>query len=312
MENLRSEVMKALENRLGEGYQITPKDSKKNNGIILHGICIYKEGDSVSPVVYPDEFTGAYARGELNPAEIADILLERCRREDISGNVLADFKNFDAVKDMVRIKTVNYDANSKELEDMPHRRFLDLAVIYYLDLDIGAAGQNASTVIRNELMEIWGAGEDDLYRLGMKALYKKDACLAIGITSLIRKLMHKDSKLSEMAAAELEEGQEDGLDMYVASNPKGHFGASCMLNDSFLGEIADNKGCSLIIYPSSVHEIIILPQKNGNEDCMSTENVQDINLSVVPGAERLSNSIYRYDRTRREVSIYKEGAPLNI
>lgn len=48
MENLINKVIEALEMRLGEGYTIIPKDKRKNNGLILHGICICREGDSIS------------------------------------------------------------------------------------------------------------------------------------------------------------------------------------------------------------------------------------------------------------------------
>ena len=83
-----------------------------------------------------------------------------------------------------------------------------------------------------------------------------------------------------------------------------------MLDSSLLQQMAYSKGCDLNIYPSSVHELIILPVKDGNEDCMSTDDVCEINMCNVPKEEWLSNSIYRYDRVTREVSIYKEGAPL--
>ena len=64
--------------------------------------------------------------------------------------------------------------------------------------------------------------------------------------------------------------------MYVVTN-KGHFyGANCLLNTSFLQEMAENSGSSLIVYPGSVHELIILPQKNGYEDRMGTKDIQEI------------------------------------
>lgn len=116
----------------------------------------------------------------------------------------------------------------------------------------------------------------------------------------------------EMRAA-LEEIEKEGapiVEMYVASNQKHRFGAVCMFDSSLLQQMAYSKGCDLNIYPSCIDELIIIPVKDGNEDCMSTEDVWEINMCNVPKEERLSNSIYRYDRVTQEVSIYKEGAPL--
>ena len=101
-----------------------------------------------------------------------------------------------------------------------------------------------------------------------------------------------------------------GSEIYVASNKKRLFGANCLMNGAILQELAGRTGCSLIIFPSSIHELVIIPQKDGSEDCMNPVDVQAINITKVPRDEWLSNSIYRYDRGRQEVSIYKEGAPL--
>ena len=72
MENLINKVIETLEMRLGEGYTIIPKDKRKNNGLILHGICICREGDSISPVIYPEEFDQDCSMGNPDPEKVAD------------------------------------------------------------------------------------------------------------------------------------------------------------------------------------------------------------------------------------------------
>lgn len=308
MENLRNEVVKLLEVELGEGYQILPEDKRKNNEYILHGICIHKEGESVSPVIYLEKFIPPYVKGEMDPEEIARAFLKKYHQEMIPQDIAADLKDFGMMKDKVRIKMVNHAANLRELGNSPHRKFLDLAITYYLEITI--AGQSASIAITNKLMESWGTTEDDLFRLGMEKLSAEDAGCVTGIFELLRQAMQgEQDELAEKAIAELEERQ-DGPEMYVASNRKHFFGANCLLNIPLLQELAEGRGCSLIIYPSSVHEIILLPQKDGRENCLDTGDVQEINTSELPRNEWLSNSIYRYDREKKEVSVYKEGAPL--
>ena len=304
METLRNEVIKALEGKLGEKYQIIPRDKRKNNGIIRHGICIHKENERVSPLVYLDEY-GFSAMGEMNPDDIADVLLRAYRQKKIPQNIATDLWDFGWAQKRIRVRVVNYDANLETLDKSPHRKFLDLAITYYLEMAI--AGQGASIAITNKLMESWGITEDDLFRLGMEKLSAKDAGCVTGIFELLRQAMQ--GELAEKAIAELEERQ-DGPEMYVASNRKRFFGANCLLNIPLLQELAEGRGCSLIIYPSSVHEIILLPQKDGRENCLDTGDVQEINTSELPRNEWLSNSIYRYDREKKEVSVYKEGAPL--
>ena len=48
MEEFMNDVIKALEMKLGEGYRILPKEQRKNNELVLYGICIHKENESMS------------------------------------------------------------------------------------------------------------------------------------------------------------------------------------------------------------------------------------------------------------------------
>lgn len=165
MEEFMNDVIKALKMKLGEGYRIFPKEQRKNNELVLYGICIHKENESVSPVVYPEEFILPYIMGVLNAEKIADILLEQCRQGKISWDMAVHLDDFGLMRDKIRIRLVNYGANSRELEGVPHRKFLDLAITYYLDMQADLAGQNGAGAITNALMDIWGVSEDELYRL---------------------------------------------------------------------------------------------------------------------------------------------------
>lgn len=310
MEEFMNDVIKALKIKLGEGYRIFPKEQRKNNELVLYGICIHKENESISPVVYPEEFILPYIAGILDAEKIAGILLEQCRQGEISQDAAACLGDFKLMKDKVRIRLVNYGANSSELEGVPHRKFLDLAITYYLDMQADLAGQNGAGAITNALMDRWGVSEDELYRLGMESLLAEDTFHTTDIFDVIRQSAQEeqDTELEE-AIAELQK-DHGRPKMYVVTNQGRFYGANCLLNTSFLQEMAENSGCSLIVYPSSVHELVILPQKNGYENRMGTKDIQEINYEYLPKDEWLSNSIYRYDREKREVSIYKEGAPL--
>ncbi|MCM1305297.1 MAG: DUF5688 family protein [Butyrivibrio sp.] len=305
MENLRNEVITALKKKLGDGYRIFPEDQRKNNELVLQGIRIQKEDNPVSPVVYVGEFAHPYAAGKLDAGKIADILLERCSQGEIPQNLAYDLKDFDRMKGMVRIRLVNYGANSKALANSPHRRFLDLAISYYLDIETGMAGRKGTGGITNALMEIWGVSEDELYRLGMDRLLTADGCYTIDLL----RLLALENGLDENEAEELLKDQ-DRARMYVATNRKHQYGASCLLDRSLLKKMAEDVGCSLIIYPGSIHEIVILPQKDEGESYLDTGDVQAINYNCALQDEWLSNSIYYFDREKQEVSIYKEGMPL--
>ena len=64
----------------------------------------------------------------------------------------------------------------------------------------------------------------------------------------------------------------------------------------------------LSILPSSIHEVIAIPaamERGGMANL--AEEVRSINMGELELEERLSNSVYHYDRTARKVTLASES-----
>lgn len=311
MDDFRKEVMRVLETKLGDEYQLFPIDNIKNNELLVHGICIQKKDEYIGAIVYVDKYFLYYAAKIKTLEKIADELIQECQIESIPPTLGYEMENFERIQDKVRVRLINYAANSVMLKNFPYRNFLDLAITYYLDMDIEVMGQNAAVLITNGRMKRWNVTEEDLYKIGMKNLHTREKCIVIDLPNLVRKLAReeKEEKVRDIFCNIEKEGIPN-VEMYVASTSKKLFGAACMLNIPFLQEISDSLKCDLIIYPSNVNRLVIVPIRKGNKDRITTEDVQQVNMDSVPKVNWLSNSIYMYDRTKQEVTIYKEGVPL--
>ena len=237
MDEFRKEVIRELEKKLGDGYDIFPKDNTKNNGFTAHGIFIHKKDNTIGAVAYLDGYIILYAAGVMTPENIAAELTRQCSGEriPIPRSEINDLENFGRMQGKLRLRLINHAANSAELEKIPHRKFLDLAVTYYLDIDMEPGEGNGALIIPNGLMEIWDATEEDLYRAGMENLRRKDKCFAVDMPSFIREAVSAEDE-EEMRAV-LDEIEKEGaprVEMYVASNQKHRFGAVCMLDLSLI------------------------------------------------------------------------------
>ena len=89
--------------------------------------------------------------------------------------------------------------------------------------------------------------------------------------------------------------------MYVVTNKNKCLGAICMIFDKFMSAMADEIGEGFIILPSSVHEVILVPEKDGAETERLKEIVAEVNAGHVEPQEVLSDNIYYYDKERHEV-----------
>lgn len=304
-ERLRDDIMKVLRRKLGRRYGITPRDTEGRNGSIRHGIRIHREGEAQAVVICLEEAIVRCIREGLFPDGLPDAIIQMYLQEEASQDISRGLYDYGTLEGMVRVKLVNYRANSVSLAGRPHRRFLDLAADYYLDMGAATGIDGAAIQVTGKMAGDWGGTEERLYQLGMMRLLSDGGCQAVEVESILRELMADEPDEVERIFGK--QGQK--VEMYVLSNPRQCFGAACLLDAAFLQKVADEKGCSLLIYPSSIHEAFAVPFREGNGEVLDTRDVQEINECIVPRYEWLSNSVYLYDRVQKGLAIFREGRP---
>lgn len=98
----------------------------------------------------------------------------------------------------------------------------------------------------------------------------------------------------------LSDGSNTLSSFYVMSNRSRHYGASVMLLDDKLQDL-ERKFKSYHILPSSVHEVLIVPDTLGIDEASLREMVVDVNQDLVSPRDRLSDNIYSYRNGRLEL-----------
>ena len=280
----------------GEGGNITINHVIKNNGCEMHVLVIMEKGKDIAPTIYLDSFYELYTNGEniKNIIRQIEVIYEQNKNNvTFDVNIL---KHFDTIKDKIVYKVVNYRSNEKLLEQVPHKRILDLAVVFYCLLD-NEYGRSATALIYNNNLKNWNVTIDDVYKAALKNTPD---------------LLH--SKISSMAALFEKcgvnvDGEEVDLkdyvpsDMYVLTNESKLNGAACILYENVLYDFAQKLGADLYILPSSVHEVILLPKLSMFEKDELVNMVKEVNTEGVAADEVLSDHVYEYNRTERLITM---------
>ena len=280
----------------GEGGNITINHVIKNNGCEMDGLVIMEKGKDIAPTIYLDSFYELYTNGEniKNIIRQIEVIYEQNKNNvTFDVNIL---KHFDTIKDKIVYKVVNYRSNEKLLEQVPHKRILDLAVVFSCLLD-NEYGRSATALIYNNNLKNWNVTIDDVYKAALKNTPD---------------LLH--SKISSMAALFEKcgvnvDGEEVDLkdyvpsDMYVLTNESKLNGAACILYENVLYDFAQKLGADLYILPSSVHEVILLPKLSMFEKDELVNMVKEVNTEGVAADEVLSDHVYEYNRTERLITM---------
>lgn len=320
MDNLK----KSIEAFLGEETEVIVNQVTKNNGVILEGITITKKDCNISPTIYVDDFYEEYAQGKEFGRIIKEIIdiYHQCKVEhNIDLSFLLDYEN---VKNKIVYKLINFEKNKLLLAQVPHVKYLDLAIVFYCNIVSDFLNQG-SILIYNKYCKTWKITTEQLYdrakqntpkllRYDLKSMEQimRDMIDDNGLSSMQENSYYdKDGNettlsnelmedMIQQILEELEEGKTE-IPMYVLSNEAKLNGAACLLYADIVKNFADTMKSDLYILPSSIHEIIIVPADENNYFEKLEKMVKDVNATQVCREDVLSDGVYFYSRQLQEI-----------
>ena len=113
------------------------------------------------------------------------------------------------------------------------------------------------------------------------------------------RIMPMEDAISEIIGIEIP--SDAPYPMYVGTNPERILGASILMYETYLEDLAAQIEDDLCIAPSSIHEVLIFPLSLV-QPLKIIEIVRDVNRTVVLPQEKLSDSVYIYRRGTHAIS----------
>ena len=83
--------------------------------------------------------------------------------------------------------------------------------------------------------------------------------------------------------------------MYVATTPDKIHGAGVLAYQDFMDQAAERAGGDFFILPSSIHEILIVPDDGNATLSQLQDMVREVNATQVAPEEKLTDNVYHYD-----------------
>ena len=282
-----SAVEVRIKQQVKEGMSVCIQTTMKNNGKNRVGIMVSEKGINVSPTIYLEGYYEQYQSGS-QVDELAKEVLNVYEKVKFDQSwEEPEIFNYEKIKNKIVFRLVQRSRNEEFLKEIPHVPILDLEIIFYILLEITKDGM-ASMQISNETMEKWNVDEKELLAIAMMNMKK-----------------HLPARFHSIQNVLSEEGiaVDKAARMYVLTNEKKSFGAATMIYPGCLNQIGTYLKENFYVLPSSVHEVIIVPEKE-TDDCMNlNEMVASINAACVLPEEILENHAYYYDRIEDRLAI---------
>lgn len=311
------QIAQAVGELWGNGCAVEAVKVPKNNGMEKDALMVRRDGQQAAPLIYLSPYFKQYQAG--CPLDVVARSVYNTVRE-IDGLPEKDYGGFGQMLDFQKVKRqiiyqlVNLERNEKMLEEMPYRQACgDLAVVFLLLLGQGEHGQVVTQVTKRH-MEIWGTSADELWKLSKANTPRLQPVKLVRLQDMITELatglfessghpIEEDvdgEMVKEMAGFREGDGNPLGS-AYLLTNSINLRGAAAILYPDVLKRAAEWIGGDLIIFPSSIHETILMKR----EECFKQEEaariVREINQEAVAPEDRLSDKVYYYSWSEERI-----------
>ena len=289
-ENLARDIKETLEARTGTDFEVEHRTAEKMNG--NYEAIVVKPADSEVGVslnastLYKDYESGvSYETIAKGATDLADRSLRNQPEFDVDS-----FKDYDKMKGSLAMEVVSKERNAELLDTVPHKDIEDMSVVYRFDLGETSAGPG-TILVTNQMLENYGITADQLHADAMKTAPEVRPLVIEGMCEVLAKQMGVQDL--EMLGLNIPPEQEQ---IFVASVEGNVHGAGVLAYENFMEKASERVGGeSFFILPSSIHEILIVPD-NGIMDLRHLESmVREVNATTVDPSEKLTDNVYHYD-----------------
>lgn len=282
-DTFKTRLLNTLAMELGSGITVNTREIRGSSPHI-EACSISIPGKKLTPVFYPSYYYEKYRSG-TGFSEIIENIKDSIRYSSDDSFDFNDVADYSVAKGHIIPKLVNMKRNSDWIENVAHRSFLDLAVVFLYVIRAEGDEFISFTISWDQLRD-WGETVDSVY---YDAVENAPRIFPLSIESI-------DDVLGLSGGSQYRT-------FYVMSNSKRHYGAACMLYDHALSDFADRIGEGFHIIPSSVHEVLLVPDSLEIPSGELRDMLLDVNQSIVRDDEILSDGIYYYDKSSGSVDL---------
>lgn len=257
------------------------------NDVRKDQLLIAKGNQELSVAIPVKELYESYQKGLVGRIynEVEDALRVMEKNHEV---IVGEVKElcYEKARAKLRLSLCNYAWSRKYLESVLYFRWLDLAIVVYLEMEHGVEHSPVSA----EMLQAWKVTPECVYQDAVWNMREREYTFC--------SLYEQFVKMGVSELIQLGEAQ------YILSSKQLEHGAVYMAVPGILKKCAVKLGAKqMVLFPSSIHEVLIVPvgKVTVEENKQFRELVTEINEDAVLEEERLADHAYIYKREEDRV-----------
>lgn len=272
----RTDIVNGLRER---GFCAEATESVKNS-VIFKGIIIKGE-QQIAPVIYTDDLIEEAEKAGKSLDDVVEEVIRLHNDHNLNGY------NLNKLMDRNFILPHVYIALQKESKENLIKKACELDGMeeYLYIRDENQTHGIYSIKVTPSYLKSAGISEQEMWESA-----RNNTCAETLIQSMAQ-------VMAELCGIPVDPNMEEEMPLFVLSNTAKHRGASAILNKEVLRTFAADHGVNrLLVLPSSVHEMLIVPYDPVKFDLEEMgEMVRQVNDAEVAPEEQLSDRAYLID-----------------
>ena len=286
---MNTEIAEYIKNHIREylppEYQeahITLEEVTKGNDRRLTGLMIRNDGEITVPTIYLEPYAKQLAQGRPMDEIIREIVQIRTEQDTRVPFEVSDLM---------------------DLKDKPFTPCGELAAVYRIQVMESKEGV-ASAVVTDRMMELWGVTKEQLHQDAVAAETERSPVCFYSMEDMMDEIMFSSKPENLFECTEPLDAAT--MPMYVLTNASKVNGSGILARDGVLDKIGELLGKNFYVLPSSIHEVLIVPD-NGDMQAKELESmVKEVNATQVAPADLLSDKVQYYDRAAKTLGRKQE------
>ena len=294
-ENFKESFIEDLKQGLAErGFEDVKVQVTEVNKLneSYEAITVTPEGSNIGINTNLETFFESYENGMDYDAVVAKAVDTAVKGFDNAPAVdVASLTDYEQMKDKLAMEVVSTDANAELLSRVPHKEIEDMSIVYRFVLESNEDGR-ASILVTDQLLESMGVSPEQLHADALRTAPELKPVVIKGMSEVMAEMMGMSAEDLAMMGMPTDPADEQ---MYVATVPDKIHGAGVLAYQDFMDQAAERAGGDFFILPSSIHELLIVPD-NGQMSLRDLEAmVREVNATQVAPEDKLTDNVYHYD-----------------
>ncbi len=287
---LTEELTNCVQEVLGSDYIIESREVEKMNEK-YNALMVKPLGSVIGVNLNATALFGTYEDGKDFDSIVSEAVNVAKTALDASPEFnVESLRDYSIMRQKLAMEVVSSEINRDLLQTVPHKDIEDMAIVNRFVLD-PIHGQGVGTIlVTNQMLDGYGITAEELHKDALEMAPKNRPIEIMGITETLARSMG-DEAIEELGLCVPPEEER----MYVASVEGNIHGACVLAYEEFMDKAAEKIGGSFYILPSSIHELLLIPDNGLFELSALDHMVREVNATTVSPSEKLTDNVYQYD-----------------